>query len=67
MELFSLLGIHFERVITLFSTAALTLPKGTEIDFYGTTIHPKILDYFGNMEYIMPTNAWLSEKGVEMR
>lgn len=46
-ELFNLLGIKFEKAITLFSTAALS-DKNIKIDFYGTEIHPKILKRFGN-------------------
>ena len=40
-ELLTLLDIHFEKAITIFSTAALTDDK-VQVDFYGTEIHPKL-------------------------
>ncbi|MGQ0285790.1 glycosyltransferase family 52 [Pasteurellaceae bacterium 22721_9_1] len=45
-ELLELLGVDFERVITLFSTAVLQYPK-EKIDFYGTNCHSKLIERFG--------------------
>ncbi|AAP95605.1 hypothetical protein A6046_02050 [[Haemophilus] ducreyi] len=44
-ELLTLLGVNFNKVITLFSTAVFDYPK-EKIDFYGTAVHPKLLDFF---------------------
>lgn len=60
-ELLSFLDIHFEKAITIFSTAALTDKKGN-VDFYGTEIHPKLLKKFGSQDNIMKRNAFLDEK-----
>ncbi|MFU2133085.1 glycosyltransferase family 52, partial [Gallibacterium anatis] len=49
-EFLNLLGINFEKVITLFSTAVFDYPR-EKIDFYGTSVHPKILERFGNIKY----------------
>lgn len=50
-ELFNMLGIHFDDVYTVFSTAALTLPYNTKIHFLGTKIHPKLLEIYGDVKY----------------
>ena len=63
-ELFNLLGIKFEKAITLFSTAALS-NKNIEVDFYGTEVHPKILKRFGKMSNIMQNNAFIKEENDE--
>ena len=47
MELLTMLGITFEHVYTIFSTAALSLPYKTNIHFMGTTIHPKLVKSHG--------------------
>lgn len=57
-EIYQLLEIKFEKCITIFSTAALSL-KEVEIDFYGTEIHTKLLKEFGSMDHIMKRNAFL--------
>lgn len=57
-ELFNLLEIKFEKAITIFSTAALS-DKEIKIDFYGTEIHPKLMERFGSMENVMKRNAYL--------
>lgn len=57
-ELFNLLDIKFKKAITIFSTAALS-DKEIEIDFYGTEIHPKLMERFGSMENVMKRNAYL--------
>lgn len=49
-ELLYLLGIDFEKVITLFSTAVFNY-SSEKVDFYGTSVHHKLLERFGNIEY----------------
>lgn len=48
-ELLPLLGVRFEKAITLFSTAVLQHNRNS-IVFYGTNVHPKIYQHFGNIE-----------------
>lgn len=48
-ELLPLLGVRFEKAITLFSTAVLQHDRNN-IVFYGTNIHPKIYQHFGNVK-----------------
>lgn len=48
-ELLPLLGVRFEKSITLFSTAVLQHNRNS-IVFYGTNVHPKIYQHFGNIE-----------------
>ncbi|HHF2150488.1 TPA: glycosyltransferase family 52, partial [Haemophilus influenzae] len=49
-EILDVLGIRFEKVVTIFSTAVYVYPK-EDIIFYGTKIHPKLLSRFGRIEY----------------
>ena len=51
MELISLLGIQFQEVYTVFSTAALSLPYKTHIHFMGTSVHSNLLRMRGLIEY----------------
>lgn len=60
-ELLTLLDIHFEKAITIFSTAALTDSK-VKVDFYGTEIHPKLLKKFGSQDTIMKRNAFFLDE-----
>lgn len=60
-ELLTLLDIHFEKAITIFSTAALTDDK-VQVDFYGTEIHPKLFKRFGSQDKIMKRNVFLNEE-----
>lgn len=59
-ELLVLLDIHFEKAITIFSTAALTDDK-VKVDFYGTEIHSKLFKEFGSQDTIMKRNAFLDK------
>lgn len=61
-EILDLVGIKFEKVITLFSTAALGLGINTDVDFYGTEVHSKILENFGNLDNIMKRNCFLEDE-----
>ncbi|MGL5780407.1 glycosyltransferase family 52, partial [Cetobacterium sp.] len=61
-EILNLLDVKFNKAITLFSTAALGLGKGVEVDFYGTEVHDKILERFGSCDNIMERNCFLKEE-----
>lgn len=60
-ELLVLLGVQFEKAITIFSTAAFSLGKNIEIDFYGTEIHSKLHKNFGGLENIKIERKKLEE------
>lgn len=60
-EFLYLEGIKISKVVTLFSTAALTFGKNLEIDFYGTEVNEKIFEKFGNCDKVMKRNAWLKK------
>ncbi|OOF36525.1 glycosyltransferase family 52 [Rodentibacter heidelbergensis] len=49
-EILDVLGVNFDKAVTLFSTAVFSYSK-ENVDFYGTKIHPKLLARFGNIEY----------------
>lgn len=49
-EILFLLNINFNKVITLFSTAALNFKGKSEIEFIGTKDYPKLLERFGRIE-----------------
>lgn len=59
IELLILNGLEIKKAVTLFSTAVFGLEKDTEIDFYGTEVHPNILKRFGSMDHIMKRNKFL--------
>ncbi len=48
-ELFKLNNVKFKKVATIFSTGAYNLGEETEVDFYGTQIHPKLEKVFGQI------------------
>lgn len=52
MELLNILGVKFQNVYTVFSTAALSLPYKTHIHFLGTAAHPNLLRLRGVVEYV---------------
>ena len=60
-EILNLLDVKFSKAITIFSTAALGLGKEVKVDFYGTEVHPKILERFGSCDNIMKRNCFLEE------
>lgn len=60
-ELLSILDINFKKAVTIFSTAACTLSKDIEVDFYGTEVHPKLLERFGSLDNVMKRNAFIEE------
>lgn len=49
-EILDIVGVKFERVITLFSTAAFQYDKDI-VDFYGTEVHPKLYKRFGRISF----------------
>lgn len=61
-EIFDLLNIKFEKVITIFSTAALNFSKEIKIDFYGTKVHPNLLKKWGDSEKIMKANKFFDRE-----
>lgn len=58
-EILNLLDVKFNKAVTLFSTAALGLGENVEVDFYGTEVNQKILNYFGSRDNIMKRNCYL--------
>lgn len=60
--LLKLLNFKFKRAITIFSTAVFNLERDIEIDFYGTRVHPKLLEKWGDSDLIMKANAFLDEE-----
>lgn len=61
-EILNLLNVKFKKAVTLFSTAALSLGKEVEVDFYGTEVHTKILERFGSCDNVMKRNCFLEEE-----
>lgn len=49
MQLLTAMGAHFDRAITVFSTAVGTLPADTEIIWLGTEVHPKLYKEVGHI------------------
>ena len=64
IELLCLNGLKIKKAITLFSTAVFGLKKNTKIDFYGTRVHPKLLEKWGDSDLIMKANIFLEEEEV---
>lgn len=60
-EFFMLFDVKFDKAITLFSTAVLNLKDVKEIDFYGTEVHPKLLEFLGSLDNIYKRNKFLNE------
>ncbi len=57
-ELLTVMGIKFKKAITLFSSAAFNLPAETELEWHGTSVHPKLEEKLGEMmKQISPTVA----------
>lgn len=49
MQLLTAMGVHFDRAITIFSTAVGTFPKETEIIWLGTEVHPLLYKEVGHV------------------
>lgn len=47
MQFLSIIGIHFETVVTVSSSAALSFGDNVKIDWYGNQVHPGILKIEG--------------------
>lgn len=52
IELLSLLGFEPRHVYTVFSTAALSFSKSSEIHFAGTCVHPSIVRRYGDVRLV---------------
>lgn len=46
-QLLSLVGVTPEKIATICSTAIEAFPESIECDYYGTGVHPKIMNYLG--------------------
>ncbi|WP_300341672.1 polysialyltransferase family glycosyltransferase [Fusobacterium sp.] len=60
--LFLLSSSNLQKVITIFSSSVINLNRYNKdliVDYYGTEIHPKILEKFGTMDEIMKRTAFL--------
>ena len=44
------MGVYFDTVATIYSTAVWDIKNARKIDFFGTKVHPKLLAQFGNIE-----------------
>lgn len=53
LELLSILGLNFEKAITISSTAVFCLPETTKKIFLGHECHPDILRVYGSSDYII--------------
>ncbi len=51
MELLTFLGVEFDDVYTVSTTAVFAMPPTINIHFAGTSVHPLILKAIGPMEY----------------
>jgi len=60
-ELLLLNEFKFEKVVTISSTAVSVFFNKSEIDFYGSEVHPKILKYFGNLDFFMKRNKFIEK------
>lgn len=49
-QLLYLLGIKFEKAVTLFSTAVYDMGYDLQIDWYGAECHPDVLKYCGHVD-----------------
>ena len=49
-QLLYLLGIKFEKAVTLFSTAVFDMGYDLQIDWYGAECHPDVLKYCGHVD-----------------
>jgi len=49
-QIFEYMGVYFDTVATVYSTAVWDIKNARKIDFFGTKVHPKLLAQFGNIE-----------------
>lgn len=59
IELLRLNNFEVEEVITLFSTGVLSYKDKAKISFYGTEVHPRLLEKFGSLEYLIKRNKFI--------
>ena len=55
-ELLLFTKAKFSRVATVFSTSISIFLKNSEVDFYGTEVHPKLFKYYGNIDFFFKKN-----------
>ncbi len=55
-QFLQILGIQFEKAVTVFSTAVFDLGYKLQVDWYGTECHPSILKYSGRVDPPMGAN-----------
>ena len=55
-ELLLFTKANFSRVATVFSTSISIFLKKSEVDFYGTEVHPKLFKYYGNVDFFFKKN-----------
>lgn len=48
LELLLMLNQKCDKVISIFSTAVNSIPEDIEVDWFGTSVHPKLVQYSGN-------------------
>lgn len=48
MQLIDIMGIKFEKAVTVSSTAVLSFHYEIEIDWIGTTYNKTLFDYYGD-------------------
>lgn len=49
-QIFEYMGVDFDTIATIYSTAVWDIKNAKKIDFFGTKVHPKLLAQFGNIE-----------------
>ena len=55
-ELLLFTKANFSKVATVFSTSISIFLKKSEVDFYGTEVHPKLFKYYGNVDFFFKKN-----------
>lgn len=64
-ELLLFMGLKIKKVITVGSTVVSIFSGRSEIDFYGAEVHPKILKYYGNIDFFIKRNRTIDREKNE--
>ena len=64
-ELLLFMGLKIKKVITVGSTVVSIFSGKSEIDFYGAEAHPKILKYYGNIDFFIKRNKTIDKEKNE--
>ena len=59
------MGLKIKKVITVGSTVVSIFSGRSEIDFYGAEVHPKILKYYGNIDFFIKRNRTIDREKNE--